>query len=91
MSLVIVDQLLIIATALNQSSSTVWFNPAATIRVESKKPIGFILPAIYTLFYDTHQIYQAWFFYGHTKLNKTAFLVLYIEVKPYNELEPIST
>ena len=46
LSLVIVDRLTMTATALNQGGSTRWFNPAAAIRVESRKPTGFILPTI---------------------------------------------
>ena len=45
LSLVIVDRLTMTATALNQGGSTRWFNPAATTRVESRKPTGFILSA----------------------------------------------
>ena len=35
-----------IATALNQGRYIGWFNPVGTIRIESKKPIGFILSVI---------------------------------------------
>ena len=38
------------ATALNQGSSTGWFNLAAVTGVESKKPTGFILSAMRKLF-----------------------------------------
>ena len=44
-SLVIVDQLTMIAMALSQNGSTRLFNLAAAIRVESRKPIEFIVPA----------------------------------------------
>ena len=50
LSLVIIDQLTMTARALNQGGSTRWFNLAAAIRVESKKPTEFILPAMRKLF-----------------------------------------
>ena len=45
-----------IATALNQGGSTRWFNPAAPIRVESKKPTEFILLAMRELFLSETRI-----------------------------------
>ena len=44
------------ATALNQSGSTEWFNPATATRVESKKPTGFILPPMRELFLSETRI-----------------------------------
>ena len=75
-----------------------WFNLAAATRVESKKPTGFILlargieftkpvfPAMCKTFCDTHQVYQAYFFYGYTEPNKTACPVIYLEPTAHNEL-----
>ena len=58
-----------ITTVLNQGGSTGWFNPAAAIRVESKKPTGFILPAMRKPFCDTHRVRQTCLSYGHTESN----------------------
>ena len=73
------------ATALNQGGSTRWFNLAA-IRVESKKPTGFILPTIdieFTRpilptirepFCNTHRVHHACLSYGRTEPNKLFFM-----------------
>ena len=66
-----------IAITLNQGGSTRWFNPAAAIHVESKKPTGIIFPVMRKLFYNMHQVHQAYFSYDYTKPNKTAHLVVY--------------
>ena len=55
-------------------SSVGWFNLAAAIRVESKKPTGFILPAMRKPFCDTHRVHQACPSYGHTEPNKLFFM-----------------
>ena len=68
-----------------------WFNPATAIRVESKKPTGFILPAIRKPFWDTHWVHQACLSYGHIKPNKTALPVVHIEPKTHDESVQIST
>ena len=64
-----------------------WFNLAATTRVESRKPIKFILPTINIQFTrpifpvirkpfcDTNWVYQAYFSYSHTKPNKLFFIL----------------
>ena len=55
-SSLVIEQLTMTATALNQGGPTRWFNLAAAIRVESKKPTGFILPAIRELFLSETRI-----------------------------------
>ena len=50
-SLIIVDQLIIIITALNQGSSIGCFKPIAAIHVEPRKHIKFILFTIHKLFF----------------------------------------
>ena len=45
-----VDRLIMTTMVLNQGGSTRWFNPAAAIQVDFKKPIGFILFAMCKLF-----------------------------------------
>ena len=49
-SSLVIDRLIMTATAPNQGGSTRWFNPAAATHVESKKPTGFILLAMCKLF-----------------------------------------
>ena len=71
--------------APNQNGSTRCFNPAATIHVESRKPTRFIFSAICKLFCDTHQVHQAYLFYGHTKLNKIVLPVVHIKPTGNNE------
>ena len=63
-----------------------WFNLAAAIRVESRKPTGFIVPtidieftrpillAIRKPFCDTYRVHHACFPYGRTKPNKLFFI-----------------
>ena len=77
--------------ALNQNGSIRWFNSAAAIQVESKKPTRFIITAIRKLFCNIYQVYQACFSYGYIEPNKTALSVVYIESKTHDELVQIST
>ena len=50
LGLIIVDQLTMTATALNQGGFTGWFYPSAAIRVKSKNPIRFIFLVMRKLF-----------------------------------------
>ena len=54
LSRVNIDQLIMIAIALNQGSSTRWFNSVAVIYIESRKPIGLTLPVMCKHFCDTN-------------------------------------
>ena len=90
LSLVFVDRLTMMATALNQGGSTRWFNLAATICVKSGKPIGFIFPTMRDLFCDTHRVHQACFSYGYTEPNKTAHPVVYLKPIGHDESVQIS-
>ena len=76
-----------IAMALNQGSSTRLLNPAAAIRIESRKLTRFVFPTIHKSFWDSHWVHQACLSYSHTEPNEIAFLVVHI--KPTSDNKPL--